>query len=171
MKLQYSESRLIPVAPRQCRKGIANLCWRFPSTRAPFPSGSNRRAKAQYRHRCLSGRVKRGSFDTGRSGNETCRRMGQNVAWRWEGDVLKVESLGKAAHGSAPFNGDSAATRLFRFLVMFAPSSDEKFYRELLYSSHPSGAGIGIHGRDEVSKDLTCNLGCRYRSGADNTSL
>lgn len=84
----------------------------------------------------------------------------KNVTWSWETDqVLKLEASGKAAHGSTPFSGDSAVTRLFRFLYETSPLSTESFYLSLLYASHPSGVGLGIHERDDVSKDLTANLG------------
>ncbi|MFY9233000.1 MAG: Sapep family Mn(2+)-dependent dipeptidase [Fimbriimonadaceae bacterium] len=84
----------------------------------------------------------------------------RNIEWSWVSDgVLSIKAQGKAAHGSTPFNGDSAAIRLFRFLVEISPLSTEGYYRELFESSHISGAGLGIHGRDDVSHDLTCNLG------------
>lgn len=83
----------------------------------------------------------------------------KNVTWSWEGEVLKIQSTGKAAHGATPFLGDSAATRAFRFLLSIAPNEDEVYYKELFLSTHTSGVGLGIHGQDEVSKDLTNNLG------------
>lgn len=84
----------------------------------------------------------------------------KNVEWSWFGSgVLNVKAIGKAAHGSTPFAGDSAAVRLFRFLRELSPLSCERYYEELFNSTHISGVGIGIHGRDDVSHDLTCNLG------------
>lgn len=83
----------------------------------------------------------------------------RNVDWKWSGDTLRASAVGKAAHGSSPYSGDSAAARMFRFLLSLAPLADEKFYHDLYWSTHPSGVGIGIHGRDDISKDLTCNLG------------
>jgi succinyl-diaminopimelate desuccinylase len=84
----------------------------------------------------------------------------KNVEWTWEQpDVLHVIASGKAAHGSTPFYGDSAGIRLFRFLIDLAPLGSENFYEEVFDSMHVSGVGIGIHGRDDVSKDLTCNIG------------
>jgi succinyl-diaminopimelate desuccinylase len=83
----------------------------------------------------------------------------RNVESSWEGDVLRLKARGKAAHGSTPFLGDSAATRVFRQLFEIAPVADEDYYEELLKSNVTSGAGIGINGEDEVSRDLTCNLG------------
>ena len=82
----------------------------------------------------------------------------KNVDWSWEGDVLKLHATGKAAHGSTPYYGDSAATRVFRFLLGIAPVEDENYYDELFSSTHPSGSGLGIHGRDDIS-ELTNNLG------------
>ena len=90
----------------------------------------------------------------------------RNVAFRWHGDMLRVETVGKACHGSIPFGGDSAAIRLFRFLAFLAPLEDETFYDELLWSAHLGGAGLGIAGADEVSKDLTCNLGIVSTDGS-----
>jgi succinyl-diaminopimelate desuccinylase len=82
-----------------------------------------------------------------------------NISWNWDGDVLNVQAKGKAAHGSTPFAGDNAGTRIFRFLFEIAPLSAESYFEELLWMTHPSGVGLGIHGRDDVSKDLTSNLG------------
>lgn len=83
----------------------------------------------------------------------------RNIVHRWHGDLLRIEAVGKACHGSIPFGGDSAAIRVFRFLSGLAPLGEETFYDELLWSAHLGGAGLGIAGADEVSKDLTCNLG------------
>jgi succinyl-diaminopimelate desuccinylase len=83
----------------------------------------------------------------------------QNLSWTWDGDVLNIKAIGKAAHGSTPYYGDSAAARLFRLLFSIAPTEDEEFYRGLLSTTETGGAGLGIHGRDDVSKNLTNNLG------------
>lgn len=83
----------------------------------------------------------------------------KNVQWSWSGDRLEVQAIGKAAHGAFPFGGDSAATRLFRFLRELSPLSTQTLYDELMESAHISGVGLGIHGRDDESQDLTCNLG------------
>ncbi len=94
----------------------------------------------------------------------------RNVTFAWEGDVLGIFTTGKAAHGSTPFMGDSAATRLFRFLFEISPVRDEVFYQELLEMTHPGGVGIGISGTDEPSRDLTSNLGVLDTRG-DNVHL
>ncbi|MFZ4508347.1 MAG: Sapep family Mn(2+)-dependent dipeptidase [Fimbriimonas sp.] len=83
----------------------------------------------------------------------------RNVSHSWQGDVLTLNARGKAAHGSTPFAGDSAATRLFRFIYDLAPVSQETFFENILWLAHPSGAGLGILGADEPSGDLTSNLG------------
>lgn len=89
----------------------------------------------------------------------------KNVEWTLEGQTLRIVAHGKAAHGSTPFYGDSAAVRLFRFLFEVAPFEDEGYYRELMDVGHPSGVGIGVHGRDDVSHDLTSNLGILTTEG------
>lgn len=82
-----------------------------------------------------------------------------NVSFKWNGDVLEVNAKGKAAHGSTPWAGDNAGTRVFRFLHEIAPLEDQTFFEELLWMTHVSGVGLGIHGRDDASRDLTSNLG------------
>jgi len=82
-----------------------------------------------------------------------------NVYTEWNGDVLNITAKGKACHGAMPFFGDSAATRLFRFLYEISPLSTETYFEELLAAMQISGQGLGIHGRDEESDDLTSNVG------------
>ncbi len=83
-----------------------------------------------------------------------------NVKATWVSDEkLEIECIGKAAHGSTPFYGDSAATRVFRFLTEISPIDSQPFYAYLLKMTHPSGVGLGIHGQDETSYDLTSNTG------------
>jgi succinyl-diaminopimelate desuccinylase len=55
--------------------------------------------------------------------------------------------------------GDSAAIRVLRFLNELSPLGDKAFFESLFRSTHIGGAGIGIAGSDDASKDLTCNLG------------
>jgi len=83
----------------------------------------------------------------------------RNIESSWDGEILTLKAKGKAAHGATPFLGDSAATCAFRQLFEIAPVEDETYYEELLNACQTSGAGIGINGEDEVSRDLTCNLG------------
>lgn len=84
----------------------------------------------------------------------------RNVEKVWENsELLKITAIGKASHGAWPFGGDSAAIRLMRFLVELAPLEQEKAYTDLFELTHISGSGLGAHGWDAVSKDLTCNLG------------
>ena len=83
----------------------------------------------------------------------------RNVTFAWEGDVLGLFAIGKAAHGARPFTGDSAAIRVVRFLYEIAPVHVKGLYEELLDATHPGGAGLGIAGSDDVAGDLTANLG------------
>jgi len=95
----------------------------------------------------------------------------KNLTFAWNGDVLEIEAHGKAAHGSTPFNGDSAAIRVFRFLKQIAPLSASSYFEELFETSDFGGSGIGIHGADEPSKNLTSNLGIVTTEGANLTLL
>lgn len=83
----------------------------------------------------------------------------RNITYAWEGDVLGIFAIGKAAHGAMPFEGDSAAIRILRFLKELSPLSTSKYYSELFETTHIGGAGLGISGSDEPSRDLTSNLG------------
>lgn len=91
----------------------------------------------------------------------------KNVTYAWEGDVLGLYATGKAAHGSTPFMGDSAVTRMIRFVRDLSPASCTDYMDDLLLVTHPSGVGTGIHGCDEVSQDLTSNIGIVSVKGDD----
>jgi succinyl-diaminopimelate desuccinylase len=83
----------------------------------------------------------------------------RNLSFAWEDGALKIEAVGKACHGSRPYGGDNAAARILRFVADLAPVEVGEFYEQLFWATHPSGVGLGIHGRDDVSEDLTSNLG------------
>ena len=83
----------------------------------------------------------------------------KNLTLKWDNDILEIFSQGKAAHGSTPFEGDSAATRLLRFLIEIAPIEQRKEFFDLFMLTNPNGAGLGIVKSDGVSQDLTCNTG------------
>ncbi len=83
----------------------------------------------------------------------------KNVSFEWSGEILKLTAVGKAAHGATPHLGDSAATRMFRVLAEICPTGAACWFELLMGSAQISGAGIGISGYDEVSHELTCNLG------------
>lgn len=84
----------------------------------------------------------------------------RNIEAVWASEnMLAIRAIGKAAHGSTPWRGDSAAARVFRLLAEISPLETQEWYEALLWACHPSGVGLGIHGADEASRDLTCNLG------------
>lgn len=87
------------------------------------------------------------------------RYFDRNLTTGWEGDDLKIEAVGLAAHGSQPFTGDSAAVRIFRLILAISPPETLEFYQTLLGTVHPGGEGLGIHGMDPVTGLLSCNLG------------
>jgi succinyl-diaminopimelate desuccinylase len=76
-----------------------------------------------------------------------------------ENGMVTIVAMGKAAHGSTPFYGDSAYVRVCRALLDLAPPDQAADYSNLLLIGHPSGVGLGIHGRDDVTEDLTSNVG------------
>ncbi|MBL8088617.1 MAG: Sapep family Mn(2+)-dependent dipeptidase [Chthonomonas sp.] len=82
----------------------------------------------------------------------------RNIATRWDGDVLSIDAVGKAAHGSWPFGGDNAIIRILRFLMDIAPLSVQEAFVEMFELTYLGGEGLGIDGRDDISY-LTCNLG------------
>ncbi len=83
----------------------------------------------------------------------------ENVTVSWDGDILTVNAVGKAAHGSIPYFGDSAAIRALRFLAEISPLPDQADFVELFKIPSTQGEGIGIEGADEVSGALSANLG------------
>lgn len=83
----------------------------------------------------------------------------RNVQYEWDGDVLRLHAVGKAAHGASPHLGDSAAARLFRALMEICPTENASWFEAMLETTQISGAGLGISGYDDVSHELTCNLG------------
>ena len=83
----------------------------------------------------------------------------RNITFAWHGDRLDIEATGKAAHGAGPFYGDNAAERIARLLLAISPLAERQFFDDLLLAFHPSGVGLGIHGRDDATGDLTCNIG------------
>lgn len=83
----------------------------------------------------------------------------KNVDWSLDGNQLSLSATGKSAHGSTPYLGDNAAARVVRVLQALADADQQRELLDLLLLFHPSGAGIGIHGEDAVSRDLTSNAG------------
>ena len=83
----------------------------------------------------------------------------RNLTCEWEGNVLHLKAVGKAAHGSRPYGGDNAAIRIARFLKDSVPYTQESEYDDFFAVMHIGGNGIGIAGADEPSGPLTSNLG------------
>ncbi len=78
---------------------------------------------------------------------------------------VAIVALGKAAHGAMPFAGDSAYVRAWRALHDLAPAEEAEQFQWFLMLGHPSGVGLGIHGRDDVTEDLTANIGVVHSDG------
>ena len=73
--------------------------------------------------------------------------------------TIALVAFGKAAHGAMPFAGDSAFVRVWRLLADLAPPEEAEKCQGFVMFGHPSGVGLGIHGRDDVTEDLTSNIG------------
>ncbi len=82
-----------------------------------------------------------------------------NLTAKWDGDVLTIVAKGKAAHGSTPYFGDSAAIRALRFIKEISPLTHEEQCDKLFRVPMTQGEGVGIEGADYVSGALSCNLG------------
>jgi len=83
----------------------------------------------------------------------------KNVTYSWNNNELEFVATGKAAHGSTPFSGDSALTKALRFLLSICPLDAKEYHDELVQIMQPSGVGLGIHGREDATGDLTSNIG------------
>jgi succinyl-diaminopimelate desuccinylase len=163
---QVDEAPVLGVAPDSmwplvsAEKGIANLIINVPLHQGDFALlevKGGQRPNIVIDH--CEARVRVGQTIRKHVDEKLADSWDKNISFNWKGDELNVVATGKAAHGSTPFYGDSAATRLFRFLFQIVPFTEAEYYENLFYSTHTSGAGLGIFGSDDVSKDLTCNLG------------
>lgn len=169
---RYAETEEMPtlgVAPDSgwplyhAEKGICNFVVAIPISAQPVPDfyvtglSGGQRPNIVIDH--LVAKVKVGPSLRDEVAAKAAEYWDRNVAFFWEGDELTIESAGKAAHGAAPFLGDSAATRTFRALMALAPLGADRFWETVLETTQTSGVGLGIHGRDDASGDLTNNLG------------
>jgi succinyl-diaminopimelate desuccinylase len=141
-------------------KGIANLTVTVPRPKGDFEIVDL--AGGQRPNIVMDGcqaRVRVGPSIRGYVEGKLGDAWDRNVTWSWDGEVLCIDGIGKAAHGASPFSGDSAAIRVFRFLLDLCPTESAPFFEELLEAAHIGGTGLGIYGCDDVSKELTSNLG------------
>ncbi|MER3495999.1 MAG: hypothetical protein C4320_03835 [Armatimonadota bacterium] len=106
-----------------------------------------------------SATVRVAASDQARVRDALARYFDRNISTEWAGDDLLIKAIGKAAHGSTPFAGDSAVTRIFRLVLAISSVGHEEFYEALLNLANPSGEGLGIHGLDSVTGLLSSNLG------------
>ncbi|HPJ27266.1 MAG TPA: M20/M25/M40 family metallo-hydrolase, partial [Synergistaceae bacterium] len=91
--------------------------------------------------------------------------FGAERSWRLRaeqrGDLLSLSVKGKSAHGSTPELGENAVTRLFSLLG--ALNAEDPLFElcrklaELLEDTR--GERLGIAVRDDLSGELSCNLG------------
>jgi len=93
----------------------------------------------------------------------------RNLTATWEGDELAITAVGKASHGAWPYGGDNAAIRILRFLMEVSPLDSQLKFSELFELMHSGGGGLGVAGSDEISADLTCNVGIVSTDGQNLT--
>ena len=90
-----------------------------------------------------------------------CLKGGVKVKFIEGGFRLTAE--GVSAHGSTPEKGENAVLK-----ILYAVKSSSEFLADLYdYFHQTDGKGLGIDLKDEVSGDLTLNLG-RVRTDGDN---
>ena len=103
-------------------KGIANLTVVAPRPRGPVELLSIEGGQRPniVIDSCVA-RVKVDSSIRGEVEAKIADGWDKNLTVSWEDDELRVHASGKAAHGSTPYMGDSAAIRALRFLFGLAP--------------------------------------------------
>ena len=80
-----------------------------------------------------------------------------------DGEKISVKAFGKSAHGSKPQEGVNAASALFELVEKIKLDDEElneylkKINEKIGYETN--GKSLGIAGSDDVSGDLTVNLG------------
>lgn len=82
-----------------------------------------------------------------------------NMSYALEPDCIKITCKGKSAHGSTPENGDNAVSRLMKTLQTLNLKDDKEWIQATLDTADSTGRKISLNGSDEVSGELTSNLG------------
>ncbi len=143
-------------------KGIANLILEKPLPQGDFPL---RIASAQGG---LRPNMVPDSAEAHLAGTPDAIAAARSVlAKYWDKNVmvetkeggLTVRALGKSAHGSRPTAGDNAVARLGKALAELDLPETETWLEWVAEKADPTGAALGIAGRDDVAGPLTSNLG------------
>lgn len=147
-------------------KGIANLTVRIPKPKGPLqiveiaagsrpnivPDDCQMRLSFSESHRSRVEEICANYWD-------------ENVSISVENGAVNVRAKGRAAHGSQPFLGDNAIVRALKVACDLAPPEDQALYQSIAAIGHMSGAGLGIHGNDTESGELTSNLALAETEG------
>jgi succinyl-diaminopimelate desuccinylase len=83
----------------------------------------------------------------------------RNITFSHTDGGIKIEAIGKSAHGSHPTAGDNAIVRLARVLCELELPERSLWLDWVVHASDTAGSGLGIAHRDDVSGPLTSNLG------------
>lgn len=93
---------------------------------------------------------------------ETCPKSAEKISYSQEEGVLTITAKGIASHASLPDEGDNAIVTLLDALYEILPDDDgAKQLIKNLYDAmaKSNGSGMKIQCRDEVTGELTLNLG------------
>ena len=94
---------------------------------------------------------------------EFARETGYNLTASPGPANLSITSIGKAAHGSTPYNGLNAAMQLFAFLATLdlakSDMSDAIEFADAKIDMETDGKSLGLAMEDEPSGNLTLNVG------------
>lgn len=140
-------------------KGIANIVLRTPAigTRLRLVAlDGGQRPNIVIDH-CV-GRVQVAADFLKETRAKVAEAWDKNLSFDWRESELVITAVGKAAHGSTPFEGDNAAVRVLRFLKEIAPVEDVEAYEAAFRLGNPGGNRLGIAGADDLTT-LTSNLG------------
>ncbi len=86
----------------------------------------------------------------------------KGLSFSTKGNVLTIDSVGVGAHGSTPQKGTNAFFELFKFLkVLDLKGSQGQFVDNMvnIFTDKTDGSGANLKLSDEISGELTLNLG------------
>ena len=89
----------------------------------------------------------------------------KNVTFEATETGITVRAAGKSAHGSTPAVGDNAVARLARALATLPLPDADVWLQWIAETVDPTGAALGIAGKDDVAGPLTANLGIAHIAG------
>ncbi len=96
-----------------------------------------------------------------------------NIEFSLKGNKLSITAYGVGAHGSTPEKGQNALFNLFSMLEMLDIGGEQgKFVKDFnrLFNGKTDGSGVNLALSDEVSGNLTLNVGICNAGSQDSNS-